>query len=87
MDELVRLGADIQVVDNTAIVNGGTPLMGAKVMSTDLRASAALILAALVAENTSEILRIYHIDRGYERIEEKLQALGARIQRVPTDEF
>ncbi len=85
--ELVRLGADIQVVDNTAIVNGGTPLMGAKVMSTDLRASAALILAALVAENTSEILRIYHIDRGYERIEEKLQALGARIQRVATDEF
>ncbi len=85
--ELVRLGADIQVVDNTAIVNGGKPLMGAKVMSTDLRASAALILAALVAENTSEILRIYHIDRGYERIEQKLQALGAKIQRVPTDEF
>ncbi|MEN3038780.1 MAG: UDP-N-acetylglucosamine 1-carboxyvinyltransferase [Candidatus Kryptonium sp.] len=85
--ELVRLGADIEVNENVAIVRGVKKLKGAKVMSTDLRASASLILAGLVAEGKTEILRIYHIDRGYERIEKKLQQLGAQIWREETDEF
>ncbi|CUU02871.1 UDP-N-acetylglucosamine 1-carboxyvinyltransferase [Candidatus Kryptobacter tengchongensis] len=85
--ELVRLGADIEVNENVAIVRGVEKLKGAKVMSTDLRASASLILAGLVAEGKTEVLRIYHIDRGYERIEEKLQRLGAQIWREKTDEF
>jgi UDP-N-acetylglucosamine 1-carboxyvinyltransferase len=85
--ELVRLGADIEVNENVAIVKGVKKLKGAKVMSTDLRASASLILAGLIAEGRTEILRIYHIDRGYERIEKKLQKLGARIWREKTDEF
>lgn len=85
--ELVRLGADIEVNENVAIVRGVEKLKGAKVMSTDLRASASLILAGLVAEGRTEILRIYHIDRGYERIEKKLQQLGAQIWREETDEF
>lgn len=85
--ELNRLGADVEVTDNTALVRGGAPLSGASVMSTDLRASASLILAALVAEGSTEILRIYHIDRGYEAIEKKLRSLGADISRVRTEEF
>ena len=85
--ELVRLGADIEVINNSAVVKGVKSLKGAKVMSTDLRASASLVLAGLAAEGTTEILRIYHLDRGYERIEEKLMALGAGIQRVKTTEF
>jgi UDP-N-acetylglucosamine 1-carboxyvinyltransferase len=85
--ELVRLGADIEVNENVAIVRGVRKLKGAKVMSTDLRASASLILAGLVAEGKTEVLRIYHIDRGYERIEEKLQRLGAQIWREKTDEY
>ena len=85
--ELNRLGADISVKDNVATVVGGKKLTGAKVMSTDLRASASLILAALVAEGTSEILRVYHLDRGYEAIEKKLSALGADIERVKAEEF
>jgi UDP-N-acetylglucosamine 1-carboxyvinyltransferase len=85
--ELNRLGANIEVVENSAIVRGVKKLKGAKVMSTDLRASASLILAALAAEGQSDILRIYHLDRGYQRIEEKLQQLGADILRVSDAEF
>jgi len=85
--ELVRLGANIEVNENVAIVRGVKKLKGAKVMSTDLRASASLILAGLIAEGKTEILRIYHIDRGYEKIELKLQKLGAQIWREQTDEF
>lgn len=83
--ELTRLGAKIDLVDNAAIITGGKKLSAATVMSSDLRASASLILAALVAEGTSEVLRIYHIDRGYENIEDKLNSLGAVIKRVKTD--
>ena len=79
--ELRRMGADIRVIGNTAIVKGGKTLSGAKVMATDLRASASLIIAGLAAYGPTEISRIYHIDRGYESIEEKLSALGAKIQR------
>ena len=85
--ELCRLGADIEIVDNCSIVKGGKHLSGAVVMSSDLRASAALVLAALVAEGRSEILRVYHIDRGYEAIEAKLVSLGANIKRATTEEF
>lgn len=79
--ELIRLGADIQIDGNTAFVTGVERLQGATVMATDLRASASLVLAGLVAEGETHIERIYHLDRGYERIEEKLGALGARIRR------
>lgn len=85
--ELNRLGADITVKGNTAFVKGVKKLKGAKVMSTDLRASASLVLAGLVAEGTTEVLRVYHLDRGYEKIENKLKALGADIERVQTDEY
>lgn len=85
--ELNRLGASIVVKNNSAIVKGSTKLKGAKVMSTDLRASASLVLAGLAAEGTTEVLRIYHLDRGYQRIEEKLRSLGADIQRLKTEEF
>jgi len=81
--ELRRLGADIEVEGNTAIVKGVTHLDGATVMATDLRASASLVVAGLVARGTTTIERVYHLDRGYERIEEKLSRLGARIRRVP----
>ena len=83
MVEMRRLGADIRVEGNTAIIRGVPRLTAAPVMATDLRASASLVLAALVAEGRTQIERIYHIDRGYERIEEKLNALGADIRRVP----
>jgi UDP-N-acetylglucosamine 1-carboxyvinyltransferase len=82
VQELTRLGADIEVEGNTAIVRGVAKLTGADVMATDLRASACLVIAGLVAEGTTTIDRIYHLDRGYERIEEKLSGLGARIARV-----
>ena len=85
--ELNRLGANIELSKNVAVVRGVKKLIGAKVMSTDLRASASLILAGLVAEGTTEVLRVYHIDRGYERIEQKLQLLGADIQRTSGEEF
>jgi UDP-N-acetylglucosamine 1-carboxyvinyltransferase len=85
--ELNRLGADITVRDNVATVIGGKRLTGAKVMSTDLRASASLILAGLAAEGTTEVLRVYHLDRGYEAIEKKLQSIGADIERVKGEEF
>lgn len=80
--ELVRMGAEIHVEGNTAIVTGKPRLKGAPVMATDLRASASLVLAALVADGTTDVNRIYHIDRGYECIEEKFQQLGANIRRV-----
>ena len=81
--EMLRMGANILVEGNTAVVTGVERLKGAPVMATDLRASASLVLAALVAEGDTLIDRIYHIDRGYECIEEKLQLLGAKIRRVP----
>ena len=83
MLELRRLGADIRIEGHTAVIRGVERLSGAPVMATDLRASASLVLAALVAAGTTEIQRIYHIDRGYESIEEKLGRLGADIERVP----
>lgn len=82
MLEMRRLGADIRIEGNTAIIRGMPHLTAAPVMATDLRASASLVLAALVAQGTTEIHRIYHIDRGYERIEEKLELLGAQIKRI-----
>lgn len=85
--ELIRLGAEIEIKENAAVVRGTRRLAGAKVMSTDLRASASLILAGLVAEGTTEVLRVYHLDRGYEAIEKKLRALGADIERVSGEEF
>jgi UDP-N-acetylglucosamine 1-carboxyvinyltransferase len=80
--ELIRLGAHIQIEGNTAIVTGRESLTAAPVMATDLRASASLVLAALVAKGETRVDRIYHIDRGYEHIEEKLKQLGAKIRRV-----
>ncbi|MFQ5692945.1 MAG: UDP-N-acetylglucosamine 1-carboxyvinyltransferase, partial [Nitrospinota bacterium] len=80
--ELQRMGADILVEGNRAVVRGVERLVGAEVMATDLRASASLVLAGLAAEGETTVNRVYHIDRGYERIEEKLSALGARIERV-----
>ncbi len=80
--ELQRLGADIKIDGNTAFVKGVAGLQGATVMATDLRASASLIIAGLVAEGQTTIERIYHLDRGYERLEEKLSALGARVSRL-----
>nr|HID58205.1 UDP-N-acetylglucosamine 1-carboxyvinyltransferase [Desulfobacterales bacterium] len=82
VSELQRMGADIIVSGNTAVIRGGSRLSGAPVMATDLRASASLILAGLVAEGVTEVSRVYHIDRGYENIEEKLSNLGARICRI-----
>jgi UDP-N-acetylglucosamine 1-carboxyvinyltransferase len=81
--ELQRMGADIELRGGVALVRGVKALRGAPVMATDLRASASLVLAGLVAEGETVIDRIYHIDRGYECIEEKLAQLGARIRRVP----
>ena len=83
VQELVRMGAQIIVRDNKAIVTGKDKLLAAPVMATDLRASASLILAGLAAEGTTDIGRVYHIDRGYDCIEEKLQLIGARISRKP----
>ena len=82
--EMNRMGASIKVEGNTVIVQGVDALKGAPVMATDLRASASLIIAGLVSENETSVDRIYHIDRGYECIEEKLQLLGAQIRRVPS---
>ncbi|MEO8704268.1 MAG: UDP-N-acetylglucosamine 1-carboxyvinyltransferase [Kofleriaceae bacterium] len=80
--ELGRMGADIVVDGRTAVVRGGMALTGASVMATDLRASASLVLAGLVASGTTEVQRVYHLDRGYEKIEEKLAAVGAKVRRV-----
>ncbi len=81
--ELLRMGADIAMKGPTAVVRGVQRLSGAPVMATDLRASSSLVLAGLAAENTTEVQRVYHLDRGYEALESKLRALGARIERVP----
>jgi UDP-N-acetylglucosamine 1-carboxyvinyltransferase len=81
--EMNRMGANIQIEGNTAIITGIEKLKAAPVMATDLRASASLVIAGLLAEGETHIERIYHIDRGYECIEEKLQLLGAKIRRVP----
>jgi len=83
VQELQRMGAQIDLEGNTAFVTGRNKLRGAPVMATDLRASASLVLAALMADKPTVIDRIYHIDRGYESIEEKLSRLGANIRRVP----
>jgi len=80
--ELGRMGADIQISGRVAVVRGGTKLTGASVMATDLRASASLVLAGLVAQGKTEVLRVYHLDRGYETIEKKLRAVGAKIKRA-----
>ena len=83
MLEMRRMGAEIRLEGNTAIIKGVPQLQAAPVMATDLRASASLVLAALVAQGRTDIERIYHIDRGYESIEEKLSQIGAQIRRVP----
>jgi UDP-N-acetylglucosamine 1-carboxyvinyltransferase len=83
--ELTRLGADIKMENGSAIVKGVRKLSGAPIMASDLRASAALILAGLVAEGETTVHRVYHIDRGYEEIEEKLSQVGARIKRVKSN--
>ncbi len=80
--ELARLGADVSVKNNTAVIKGKSKLTGTSVMSTDLRASVSLVMAAMHAGGTSEVLRVYHLDRGYENLETKLNAAGARIKRV-----
>src|ERR1051325_4515921 len=82
VSELARLGADIAIEGPSAIVKGGKPLSGAPIMASDLRASAALVVAGLVAKGATLVKRIYHLDRGYERIDDKLKSLGARIERV-----
>ena len=82
VSELQRLGAEIKLNGHTATVIGGTPLFGADVMATDLRASSALVLAAMAAEGTTNVHRIYHLDRGYENLEQKLRGLGAKIERL-----
>jgi len=84
VQEMQRMGANLQIEGNTVVCQGRDVLTAAPVMATDLRASASLVLAALVAEGSTEVERIYHIDRGYECIEEKLQQLGARIRRIPS---
>ena len=84
LNELQRLGADIRIEGNTAIIRGVPEMTGAPMMATDLRASASLVLAGLVAKGETVVDRIYHIDRGYENIEEKLGALGAKIRRLPS---
>ena len=81
--ELLRMGADISVEEHTATVAGPTPLSGADVMATDLRASACLVLAGLVAKGETIVSRIYHLDRGYHQMESKLGQLGGRVERVP----
>jgi UDP-N-acetylglucosamine 1-carboxyvinyltransferase len=83
MLELRRLGADVRIEGHTAVVHGVPRLSGAPVMATDLRASASLVLAGLIAEGITDVQRIYHIDRGYEHIEEKMRRLGADIRRMP----
>ncbi len=85
--ELVRLGCDLEVHESTTTVRGGKKLKGATVMSTDLRGSVAMVMAGLVADGETHVLRIYHLDRGYERLEDKLRHLGADIERERTEEF
>jgi UDP-N-acetylglucosamine 1-carboxyvinyltransferase len=82
VNELVRLGARIQTDGKVAVVEGVPRLSGATVMATDLRASASLVIAGLVAEGVTTVDRIYHLDRGYDQMEEKLRAIGAQIERI-----
>ncbi len=82
VSELARLGADIEIEGPSAIIKGGKPLSGAPVMASDLRASAALVIAGLAARGTTQVNRVYHLDRGYEQMDAKLRKLGARIERV-----
>jgi UDP-N-acetylglucosamine 1-carboxyvinyltransferase len=82
VSELTRLGADIEIEGPSAIIKGGRPLSGAPVMASDLRASAALVIAGLAARGTTQVNRVYHIDRGYEKLDVKLRKLGARIERI-----
>ncbi|HVV01124.1 MAG TPA: UDP-N-acetylglucosamine 1-carboxyvinyltransferase, partial [Verrucomicrobiae bacterium] len=82
VSELSRLGADIEIEGPSAIIKGGKPLSGAPVMASDLRASAALVIAGLAAKGKTQVNRVYHIDRGYEQIDSKLRQLGARIERI-----
>jgi UDP-N-acetylglucosamine 1-carboxyvinyltransferase len=82
VSELQRMGADITLNGNIATINGKSALCGTDVMATDLRASSALVLAALVAQGSTDIHRIYHLDRGYDRLKEKLEAVGAKIKRL-----
>jgi UDP-N-acetylglucosamine 1-carboxyvinyltransferase len=85
VSELQRMGADISIEGATAIVKGGTTLSGAPVMASDLRASAALILAGLAAHGETWVQRIYHLDRGYEQFDKRLALLGANIERMNSD--
>jgi len=80
--ELNRLGANLSVEKNRVTIQGKTNLTGASVMSTDLRASVSLVMAGMIAEGTTEVLRVYHLDRGYEQLEKKLNAVGANVKRV-----
>jgi UDP-N-acetylglucosamine 1-carboxyvinyltransferase len=80
--ELQRMGADVRIEGRTAVVRGPTPLSGAQLMATDLRASACLVLAALAAAGETIVDRVYHLDRGYYRIDEKLRGLGADVERL-----
>ena len=81
------MGAEISLEGASSIIRGGTPLTGAPVMASDLRASAALILAGLAAEGETWVQRIYHLDRGYDAFEKKLQGLGAEVERLPESEM
>jgi UDP-N-acetylglucosamine 1-carboxyvinyltransferase len=83
--ELARMGADISVNGRTAVVRGVAGLTGAPVMATDLRASMSLVIAGLAAEGETQVHRLYHLDRGYERLEEKLALIGAQVERVGGD--
>ena len=80
--ELQRLGAKINIKNNTATIEGNTKFIGAELMSSDLRASVALVLAAMVSKGKSVINRIYHLDRGYEKLENKLKKIGVKIKRI-----
>lgn len=82
VQELARLGAKISLSGQTAVVDGVAQLRGAPVMATDLRASVSLVIAALAAEGQTEVNRVYHLDRGFERLEEKLSACGAAVERI-----
>ena len=83
--ELKRMGAEVRLEGATAVIQGVDSLLGAPVMASDLRASAALVLAGLKADGVTEVSRVYHIDRGYEHLDEKLQELGANIERVKSE--
>lgn len=85
VSELSRMGASIKTNDRSAVITGGMPLHGAQVVSTDLRAGAALVLAGLVAEGTTEVDEVYHIERGYERFVDKFTKLGAKIVKKSPD--